>query len=66
MSHIDKQSADAAISQLVSQALDLGSRGPDKIYGNGLVGEALRPAVALAERRSSNAGASRAAARVAN
>ena len=37
-SRIDKQSADAAISQLVSQALDLGSRGPDKIYGNGLVG----------------------------
>jgi subtilisin family serine protease len=44
----DKSRADAAIAALVSQAIDLGSRGPDKIYGNGLVGDSLRPSVSLA------------------
>ena len=34
--------AEAAIASLRTRALDLGARGPDKIYGNGLVGEDLR------------------------
>lgn len=40
---LDKPHADAAVAMLLSQAIDLGSRGPDKVYGNGLVGDALRP-----------------------
>jgi subtilisin family serine protease len=41
--------AEKAVSQLAQQAVDLGARGLDKVYGNGLVGNALRvaPAVAL-------------------
>lgn len=41
--------ASNALSQLVQQAVDLGSRGLDKTYGNGLVGAGVRtaPAVAL-------------------
>jgi hypothetical protein len=38
----DRAVADAAIDKLTEQAVDLGARGPDKIYGSGLVGEALR------------------------
>lgn len=38
----DKVSADAAIATLAAQAVDLGARGRDRTYGNGLVGEALR------------------------
>lgn len=38
----DRAVADAAIDRLTGQAVDLGARGPDKIYGTGLVGEALR------------------------
>jgi subtilisin family serine protease len=34
--------AQKAHTQLVQQALDLGARGVDKVYGNGLVGGALR------------------------
>ncbi|HEY5757417.1 MAG TPA: S8 family serine peptidase [Steroidobacter sp.] len=45
---INKTQADAAIAALVSQATDLGARGVDKIYGNGLVGENLRPPEKLA------------------
>jgi hypothetical protein len=45
---INKSQADAAIANLASQATDLGARGVDKIYGNGLVGEALRPPEQLA------------------
>lgn len=48
---IDKQGADAAIASLVSSATDLGSRGPDKVYGNGLIAESLRPPEGLAARR---------------
>lgn len=40
----DRTVADAAITTLTQQAVDLGARGPDKIYGTGLVGEALRSA----------------------
>jgi subtilisin family serine protease len=38
-----------AIAQLAQQAVDLGAHGVDKVYGNGLVGNALRvaPVVAL-------------------
>lgn len=45
---INKAQADAAIAALVSRATDLGARGVDKIYGNGLVGESLRPPEQLA------------------
>jgi hypothetical protein len=38
----DRTQADAAVASLRGLALDLGARGPDKIYGNGLVGEAMR------------------------
>ena len=31
------------MAALTAQAVDLGPRGPDKVYGNGLVGDALRP-----------------------
>lgn len=48
LDRIDKQQADAAIAALVAQAVDLGARGPDKVYGNGLVGDALRPPQSLA------------------
>lgn len=46
---IDKQRADAAVAALVSQATDLGTHGRDKVYGNGLVGESLRPPQGLAK-----------------
>lgn len=38
----DRAAAAAAIVALAAEAIDLGARGPDKIYGNGLVGEATR------------------------
>jgi hypothetical protein len=38
----DRAIAEAAVLKLTGQAVDLGARGPDKIYGSGLVGEALR------------------------
>jgi hypothetical protein len=34
---------------LTSQAVDLGVRGPDKVYGNGLLGDELRPSPDLAK-----------------
>jgi subtilisin family serine protease len=64
VTQIDRHAADTAIADLTSKALDLGARGPDKIYGNGLVGESLRPAVALAAPGSRNV-VNGAAARVA-
>jgi hypothetical protein len=45
---INKSQADAAIAALVARATDLGSKGVDKIYGNGLVGNDLRPPEQLA------------------
>jgi subtilisin family serine protease len=38
----DRERAQAAIAALIAEATDLGSRGPDKIYGNGLVGQTVR------------------------
>lgn len=38
----DKPAADAAVTLLARQAIDLGPKGSDDIYGFGLVGEALR------------------------
>jgi subtilisin family serine protease len=51
LQHVDKRAADAAVAALQSSAADLGSRGPDKIYGNGLIAESLRPSRGLAARR---------------
>lgn len=45
----DKTNADTAIALLASQAVDLGARGTDKIYGKGLVGEQLRMPEELAK-----------------
>lgn len=38
----DKAAADRAVMALAQEAVDLGSAGPDPVYGFGLVGEALR------------------------
>lgn len=38
----------SAISTLARQAIDLGARGPDRTYGNGLVGEKARIDLAIA------------------
>jgi subtilisin family serine protease len=48
LSAVNKEQADAAVTALVAQATDLGARGIDKIYGNGLVGNDLRPPATLA------------------
>lgn len=45
---VGKQQAEAAVALLVAQATDLGSKGADKIYGNGLVGADLRMSDKLA------------------
>ena len=52
LSQPDKASAQRAISDLAAHAVDLGSPGPDPIYGFGLVGGDLRPELALVGRRS--------------
>ena len=44
----DVAGAERAIAALTQQAVDLGSRGFDKVYGNGLVGNSLRTVPALA------------------
>jgi subtilisin family serine protease len=43
--------AQAAVATLETQARDLGTKGRDKIYGAGLVGDAIRPDEALAKSR---------------
>ena len=43
----DKEAAAKAIQTLASQAIDLGSRGVDKTYGAGLVGDSVRSEAAL-------------------
>lgn len=48
VSAVNKEQADAAVAALVAQATDLGAKGVDKIYGNGLVGGDLRPPEKLA------------------
>jgi subtilisin family serine protease len=45
----DRAAAERAIAQLGQQAVDLGSRGLDKVYGNGLVGDSLRVEPTLAK-----------------
>jgi len=45
----DRAAAERAIVQLTQQAVDLGSRGVDKVYGNGLVGDSLRIEPTLAK-----------------
>jgi hypothetical protein len=49
LTQVDRARADAALAALTSQAVDLGTRGPDKVYGNGLVGDSLRPSPDLAK-----------------
>ena len=44
----DREAAAKAIETLASQAIDLGSRGVDKTYGVGLVGDFVRSPAALA------------------
>ena len=43
LASLDQQAADRAIRDLESQAMDLGRKGRDGIYGSGLVGQSLRP-----------------------
>jgi subtilisin family serine protease len=45
---IGQSHAEAAITTLIDEAIDLGAKGPDAVYGNGLVGEGLRVDVATA------------------
>ena len=52
LAEVDPAHAESAVATLTSQAIDLGSRGPDKVYGNGLVGDALRPSPELAVGRA--------------
>jgi subtilisin family serine protease len=49
LTDIDHARADAAVATLISQAIDLGPKGPDKVYGNGLIGDSLRPSPELAK-----------------
>jgi subtilisin family serine protease len=49
LTEIDRARAESAVAELTSQAVDLGVRGPDKVYGNGLVGDTLRPSPDLAK-----------------
>ena len=48
LTELDRARAESAVAALTSQAVDLGARGPDKVYGNGLVGDTLRPSPELA------------------
>jgi Subtilase family len=48
----DKAAAQRAVADLAARAVDLGAPGPDPIYGYGLVGGDLRPALALAQQRA--------------
>jgi hypothetical protein len=45
----DARAARQAVAELVAQAVDLGAKGVDETYGNGLVGGAVRtePVAAL-------------------
>lgn len=43
-----KEQAASAVAMLVAQATDLGAKGADKVYGNGLVGDDLRMSEKLA------------------
>ena len=48
----DKAAAQRAVADLATQAIDLGTPGPDPVYGYGLVGGDLRPEIALVGSRS--------------
>jgi hypothetical protein len=37
--------AEKAVTQLAREAMDLGAKGVDKVYGNGLVGASVRTAM---------------------
>jgi hypothetical protein len=50
LTELDRARAESVVAELTSQAVDLGPRGPDKVYGKGLVGDALRPSPQLAAR----------------
>jgi subtilisin family serine protease len=43
-----KEQAESAVAALVAEATDLGAKGADKVYGNGLVGDDLRMSEKLA------------------
>jgi len=47
----DKAAAQRAVADLAARAVDLGAPGPDPVYGFGLVGGDLRPALALVGSR---------------
>jgi hypothetical protein len=49
LTDVDRAHAVSAVAALTAQAVDLGPRGPDKVYGNGLVGDTLRPSPELAK-----------------
>ncbi|HTW38280.1 MAG TPA: S8 family serine peptidase [Steroidobacteraceae bacterium] len=48
----DKVLADSAVMDLAREAVDLGARGIDPVYGYGFVGAEIRPAPALASTRA--------------
>lgn len=48
----DRASSAQAIVRLADEAMDLGRKGPDRVYGNGLVGNGLRSQLALANLSS--------------
>ena len=48
----DPDAAQRAVASLIRDAVDLGSRGPDKVYGNGLVGGTVHPDLALVSQPS--------------
>lgn len=48
ISGLGKEQSAAAVAMLVAQATDLGAKGADKVYGNGLVGDDLRMSEKLA------------------
>jgi hypothetical protein len=50
MSTPDTAAARSAVQALIHRAIDLGARGPDKVYGNGLVGAEVHPDLALVTR----------------
>lgn len=52
----NKEAAAKAIETLASQAIDLGSRGVDKTYGAGLVGDFVRTEAALALASTASGG----------
>lgn len=49
LTDVDRAHAESVVAALTAQAIDLGARGPDKVYGNGLVGDTLRPSPELAK-----------------